>query len=52
MPENYTHFQDNKLPEYLDKFPLGKIPALEQKDGFKLFETSAVARYSESRTSL
>ncbi|KAH9932842.1 elongation factor 1-gamma [Amylocystis lapponica] len=45
LPDNYTHFQDNLKPEFLSKFPLGKIPALDAADGFKLFETSAIARY-------
>lgn len=48
LPENYTHFLDNKQPAFLEKFPHGKIPALEAADGFKLFETSAIARYGES----
>ncbi|GBE86877.1 Elongation factor 1-gamma 1 [Sparassis crispa] len=45
LPAHYTHFEDNKKPEFLSKFPLGKIPALEAADGFKLTETSAIARY-------
>ena len=48
LPENYVHYQDNKKPEFLSKFPHGKIPALDAADGFKLFETSAIARYGES----
>jgi elongation factor 1-gamma len=32
----------NKTPEYLGKFPLGKIPALETASGFKLTESSAI----------
>ena len=48
MPENYVHFEDNKKPEFLAKFPHGKIPAFEGADGFKLTETPAIARYSES----
>ena len=48
MPENYVHFEDNKKPEFLAKFPHGKIPAFEGADGFKVFETSAIARYGES----
>ena len=47
MPENYVHFEDNKKPEFLAKFPHGKIPAFEGSDGFKLFEGSAIARYGE-----
>ena len=47
LPEHYVHFQDNKKPEFLSKFPHGKIPALDGADGFKVFETTAVARYGE-----
>lgn len=46
-PTGYTHFETNKTPEFLAKFPHGKIPAFEGKDGFKLFETTAIARYCE-----
>jgi hypothetical protein len=35
-------------PEYLSKFPHGKIPALDGADGFKLFEGMAIARYGKS----
>ena len=45
LPASYKHFDDNKKPEFLSKFPHGKIPALEAADGFKLFEASAIARY-------
>jgi elongation factor 1-gamma len=38
---------DNKKPEFLAKFPHGKIPAFEGSDGFKLFEGAAIARYSK-----
>ena len=48
FPENYQHMVDNKKPEYLSKFPHGKIPAWEGADGFCLFEGYAIARYSES----
>ncbi|KAJ3530673.1 hypothetical protein NM688_g7677 [Phlebia brevispora] len=48
LPEHYVHFQDNKKPEFLAKFPHGKIPALDGADGFRVFETSAVARYIAS----
>ncbi|CCM01656.1 uncharacterized protein FIBRA_03718 [Fibroporia radiculosa] len=47
-PEHYVHNETNKTPEYRAKFPHGKIPALEAKDGFKLFETQAIARYVAS----
>ncbi|TCD66255.1 hypothetical protein EIP91_001618 [Steccherinum ochraceum] len=44
-PASYEHFVDNQKPEFLAKFPLGKIPAFESKDGFKLFEATAIAEY-------
>lgn len=37
--------QDNKKPEFLSKFPLGKVPAFEGADGFTLTEGSAIATY-------
>ena len=48
VPAQYELFVDNKKPEFLAKFPHGKIPAFEGADGFKLTETPAIARYSES----
>ncbi|KAJ7459453.1 elongation factor 1-gamma [Mycena galericulata] len=45
LPEGYVHFDHNKKPEFLSKFPHGKIPAWEGKDGFLLFESTAIARY-------
>jgi elongation factor 1-gamma len=41
----YEHYVDNKKPEFLNKFPHGKIPAFEGADGFKVFESTAIARY-------
>ncbi len=39
----------NKTPEYLAKFPLGKIPSFESATGFKLTESNAIAAFvSES----
>ena len=49
LPEHYVHFEDNKKPEFLAKFPHGKIPAFDGADGFKVFETTAIAHYSEFR---
>jgi elongation factor 1-gamma len=51
LPAEYTHYEDNKKPPFLAKFPHGKIPALEAKDGFKLFEGTAIARYGENNFS-
>ncbi|KIM81995.1 hypothetical protein PILCRDRAFT_71285 [Piloderma croceum F 1598] len=45
LPAEYTHYEDNKKPAFLAKFPHGKIPALDTKDGFKLFEGTTIARY-------
>jgi elongation factor 1-gamma len=46
-PTDYVHMTDNKKPDFLEKFPHGKIPAFESTDGFKLFEGVAIARYGE-----
>ncbi|KZT66791.1 elongation factor 1-gamma [Daedalea quercina L-15889] len=48
VPSGFVFGETNKSPEYLAKFPHGKIPTLETKDGFKLFETQAIARYLAS----
>ncbi|GLB44432.1 putative elongation factor 1-gamma [Lyophyllum shimeji] len=47
LPAAYEHYVDNKKPEFLAKFPHGKIPALEEPgpDGFKVFESVPIARY-------
>lgn len=44
-PATYTHYETNKTPEFLAKFPYGKVPAFEGADGFKVFEGIAIARY-------
>jgi len=36
----------NKTPEYLAKFPLGKVPGFEGKDG-NIYESNAIAFYSK-----
>ncbi|KAF9034031.1 glutathione S-transferase C-terminal-like protein [Panaeolus papilionaceus] len=45
LPSSYEHYVDNLKPEFLAKFPHGKIPAWEGANGFKLFEGVAIARY-------
>ena len=50
IAQGYKHHEDNLKPPFLDKFASGKIPAFEAADGFTLFESSAIARYGESRT--
>ncbi|KAI6161526.1 glutathione S-transferase C-terminal-like protein, partial [Pisolithus thermaeus] len=44
----YKHYEDNKKPEFLAKFPHGKIPAFEGTNGFNLTEGAAIARYIAS----
>jgi len=41
----YKHYEDNKKPEFIAKFPHGKIPALECTNGLHLTEGAAIARY-------
>ncbi|KAH9476847.1 Elongation factor 1-gamma [Psilocybe cubensis] len=48
LPAAYEHMVDNKKPEFLSKFPHGKIPAWESANGFKLFEGTVIARYLAS----
>jgi elongation factor 1-gamma len=43
-----VHYETNKTPAFTSKFPHGKIPAWDGKDGFKLFEGLAIARYCAS----
>ncbi|KAH7927579.1 eEF1-gamma domain-containing protein [Leucogyrophana mollusca] len=45
LAEGYKHFEDNKKPEFLAKFPHGKIPAFEGENGFTLTEGLVIARY-------
>ncbi|KAJ0114296.1 hypothetical protein N8I77_003312 [Diaporthe amygdali] len=44
VPE-FQFGQANKTPEFLAKFPLGKVPAFEGADGFTLTEGAAIATY-------
>ncbi|KAI0233812.1 Elongation factor 1-gamma [Lamellibrachia satsuma] len=37
--------ETNKTQAFLKKFPLGKVPAYESKDGVLLFESNAIAYY-------
>jgi len=36
----------NKSKEYLSKFPFGKVPAFESKEG-NIYESNAIAFYSK-----
>uniref|UniRef100_A0A8C4X0G6 Eukaryotic translation elongation factor 1 gamma n=1 Tax=Eptatretus burgeri TaxID=7764 RepID=A0A8C4X0G6_EPTBU len=44
-PPEFVFGQTNKSPDFLAKFPLGKVPAFEGDDGFCLFESNAIAYY-------
>lgn len=44
-PADFKFGVDNKTPEFLAKFPYGKVPAFEGADGFTLTEGSAIAAY-------
>lgn len=37
--------ETNKTPEFLAKFPLGKVPALECADGFCMADGAAICQY-------
>ncbi|ROW00367.1 hypothetical protein VMCG_07244 [Cytospora schulzeri] len=45
VPADFNMAVDTKTPEFLAKFPLGKVPAFEAADGFCLSEGSAIAAY-------
>jgi elongation factor 1-gamma len=40
---DFTFGETNKSDEFLKKFPLGKVPAFEGRDGVLLFESNAIA---------
>ncbi|NWR95942.1 EF1G factor, partial [Furnarius figulus] len=44
-PPHFHFGQTNRTPEFLRKFPLGKVPAFEGDDGFCVFESNAIAYY-------
>ncbi|KAG6329843.1 hypothetical protein ID866_9244 [Astraeus odoratus] len=41
----------NKSPEFLQKFPSGKIPAFEGREGLMFFEGAAIVRHGTSSSS-
>ncbi|KAJ1324730.1 elongation factor 1-gamma [Microdochium nivale] len=43
--DDFTMSKTNKTPEFLAKFPLGKVPAFESAKGVCITESSAIARY-------
>ncbi|KAG8989989.1 hypothetical protein FRB95_012920 [Tulasnella sp. JGI-2019a] len=43
--EPYEHHVTNKTPEFLAKFPVGKVPAFETTSGVNIFEAIAISTY-------
>jgi elongation factor 1-gamma len=50
-PPEFVFGETNKSESFLKKFPLGKVPAFEGKDGVLLFESNAIA-YHVANTEL
>ncbi|KAI9138458.1 glutathione S-transferase, partial [Paraphysoderma sedebokerense] len=50
-PSTFKMGETNKSADFKQKFPLGKVPAFEGKDGFCLYESSAIAYYVASQKS-
>ncbi|KZT34955.1 eEF1-gamma domain-containing protein [Sistotremastrum suecicum HHB10207 ss-3] len=48
VAQDYVHNETNRTDAYKAKFASGKIPAFEDKEGFTLFESSAISRYVAS----
>jgi elongation factor 1-gamma len=45
MDPDFVMRETNRTPEFLAKFPLGKVPAFEGADGFCVAEGQAICRY-------
>jgi len=45
LAKNFSLGETNKTPDFLSKFPLGKVPAFETSDGTCLTESNAIAYY-------
>merc|ERR1711970_491822 len=45
LSKDFVFGETNKTPEFLKKFPLGKVPAFEGSDGLLLTESNAIAYY-------
>merc|ERR1712119_179450 len=45
LAKDFKFGETNKAPEFLKKFPLGKVPAFEGSDGVLLTESNAIAYY-------
>jgi len=45
VAKDFVFGETNKAPEFLKKFPLGKVPAFEGSDGLLLTESNGIAYY-------
>lgn len=45
MTENFQMRVTNATPDFLSKFPMGKVPAFEGADGFCVSEGAAICQY-------
>ncbi|XP_058795494.1 elongation factor 1-gamma [Phymastichus coffea] len=45
LAKNFVFGETNKSPDFLKKFPLGKVPAFETSDGKYITESNAIAYY-------
>nr|AJD25298.1 elongation factor-1 gamma-like protein [Plectreurys tristis] len=45
VADDFVFGETNKSPEFLEKFPVGKVPALETSDKKYIFESNAIAYY-------
>jgi len=45
VAKDFVFGESNKKPDFLKKFPLGKVPAFEGSDGLLLTESNAIAYY-------
>merc|ERR1711970_914165 len=45
VAKDFVFGETNKTPDFLKKFPLGKVPAFEGSDGILLTESNAIAYY-------
>lgn len=45
LVEDFAMGKTNRTPEFLAKFPMGKVPALECADGFCIAEAAAICSY-------
>merc|ERR1712152_47270 len=45
VAKDFVFGETNKKPDFLKKFPLGKVPAFEGSDGVLLTESNAIAYY-------